>query len=95
MFVRSLLAISFIAWSTIPASRADPAQPNTATPSPSQSSTLTSRERTVLNYGSNNKTCVTWSDGCISCKRADGEQGQCSNIGIVCQPGEIRCLEPK
>jgi hypothetical protein len=94
MFVRSLLAILLIAGSTITARSADPV-PNSATPSPGQSSKLTPRELTVLSYGNNNKACVAWSDGCVSCKRVDCEQGQCSNIGIACQPGEIRCLEPK
>ena len=96
MFVRSLLAIFLIAWPTIPASSADPAETNSATQSPSGSSRLTPRELTVFDYGNNNKTCVAWSDGCVTCRRINGEQGQCSNVGIACQPGEVRCLtEPK
>jgi len=31
--------------------------------------------------------CVVWTDGCRNCTK-DG----CSNIGIACQPGEVRCL---
>src|SRR5262249_21135260 len=32
-------------------------------------------------------SCVVWTDGCRNCTK-DG----CSNIGIACQPGEVRCL---
>ena len=32
-------------------------------------------------------TCVVWTDGCRNCTK-DG----CSNIGIACPPGEVRCL---
>ena len=95
MFVRSLLAISLIFWSTIRSSSADSAQPSSATPLPGQPNTLTPSELTVLNYGKDNKACVAWSDGCVSCRRADGEQSHCSNIGIACQPKEISCSESK
>jgi hypothetical protein len=32
-------------------------------------------------------SCVAWTDGCRNCTK-DG----CSNIGIACQPSEVRCL---
>jgi hypothetical protein len=33
------------------------------------------------------ESCVVWTDGCRNCTK-DG----CSNIGIACQAGEVRCL---
>jgi hypothetical protein len=41
----------------------------------------------VFNYGKAHPQCARWTDGCRTCA-ADG----CSNIGIACQPNEIRCL---
>ena len=35
--------------------------------------------------------CLAWSDGCVTCERADGKI-TCSNIGIACQPQAPRCL---
>jgi hypothetical protein len=43
-------------------------------------------------YGSDNKDCLEWSDTCVNCVRAQtGENFSCSNIGIACQPKEVRC----
>ena len=36
--------------------------------------------------------CLAWSDGCITCERADGKIS-CSNPGIACQPQAPRCLK--
>jgi hypothetical protein len=36
--------------------------------------------------------CLVWSDGCVTCERADGKIS-CSNIGIACQPQAPRCLK--
>jgi hypothetical protein len=36
--------------------------------------------------------CLAWSDGCVTCERADGKIS-CSNIGIACQPEAPRCLK--
>ena len=35
------------------------------------------------------KLCLVWSDGCVNCIR----DGGCSNIGIACQPKEVRCIQ--
>ncbi len=41
----------------------------------------------------NQPHCSRWTDECVSCTRgADGEAPICSNIGVACQPKEIRCL---
>jgi hypothetical protein len=46
-------------------------------------------------YGDSNPTCQVWTDGCRRCDRAGGAPN-CSNIGIACQPGPVRCAaEPK
>jgi hypothetical protein len=42
---------------------------------------------TVHNYGAHNPKCVEWTDGCVNCS-----PGNCSNIGIACQPKEITCV---
>ena len=36
--------------------------------------------------------CLVWSDGCVTCERAEGKIS-CSNIGIACQPEAPRCLK--
>jgi len=41
-------------------------------------------------YGNRDATCVAWTDDCRTCQRA-GADLTCSNIGIACQPGKIRC----
>ena len=41
-------------------------------------------------YGNRDKTCVAWTDDCRTCQRT-GDDVTCSNIGIACQPGAIRC----
>jgi hypothetical protein len=38
--------------------------------------------------------CSRWTDECVNCTRgAKGESAVCSNIGLVCQPKAIRCLD--
>jgi hypothetical protein len=41
-------------------------------------------------YGDKNPSCAVWTDGCRRCERAGGTPN-CSNIGIACQPGPVRC----
>jgi hypothetical protein len=41
-------------------------------------------------YGDKNPSCQVWTDGCRRCDRGDGAPN-CSNIGIACQPGPVRC----
>ena len=43
----------------------------------------------IQRYGEHDKLCLVWSDGCVNCSREDG----CSNIGIACQPTEIKCMK--
>jgi hypothetical protein len=46
-------------------------------------------------YGDMNPSCQVWTDGCRRCTRANGTPN-CSNIGIACQPGIVRCVaEPE
>jgi hypothetical protein len=44
----------------------------------------------IHSYGDRNASCQVWTDGCRRCDRAGGTPN-CSNIGIACQPGPVRC----
>jgi hypothetical protein len=44
----------------------------------------------IHTYGDKNASCQVWTDGCRRCDRAGGTPS-CSNIGIACQPGPVRC----
>jgi hypothetical protein len=44
----------------------------------------------IHTYGDSNPSCRVWTDGCRRCERA-GDAPSCSNIGIACQPGPVRC----
>jgi hypothetical protein len=47
----------------------------------------------VQSYGRRNKDCLEWNDTCVNCVRAQsGGDYSCSNIGIACQPKEVRCV---
>jgi hypothetical protein len=47
----------------------------------------------VQAYGRQDKDCLEWNDTCVSCVRAQsGGDYSCSNIGIACQPKEVRCI---
>jgi hypothetical protein len=46
---------------------------------------------TVQGFGDADKTCVAWTDSCRICLREADNPVVCSNIGIACQPAEIRC----
>lgn len=48
----------------------------------------------VQGYGRQDKDCLEWSDSCVNCLRAQsGGDYSCSNIGIACQPKEVRCIK--
>ena len=51
--------------------------------------------RSVQSYGDSNKSCTSWTDGCVTCKRDEKAELACSNIGIACQPKGVRCLDLK
>jgi hypothetical protein len=44
----------------------------------------------IHSYGDRNASCQAWTDGCRRCERA-GDTPSCSNIGIACQPGPVKC----
>jgi len=44
----------------------------------------------IHTYGDKNASCAVWTDGCRRCDRVSGTPS-CSNIGIACQPGPVRC----
>ena len=48
----------------------------------------------VHGYGRHNKDCLEWTDTCVKCARnQSGGDYSCSNIGIACQPEEVRCVK--
>lgn len=52
-----------------------------------------SEELGIQGYGRNDTSCLEWSDSCVSCRRNQpAEEFSCSNIGIACQPQNIKCL---
>jgi hypothetical protein len=46
----------------------------------------------VQAYGDRNKSCAAWTDDCVTCSRKEDAELACSNIGIACQPKDVRCL---
>jgi hypothetical protein len=47
----------------------------------------------MQNYGERNKECLEWTDTCVNCVRAQsGDNFNCSNIGIACQPKDVICV---
>ena len=42
-------------------------------------------------YGDIDKVCLEWNDGCRTCRRPEGGEAACSNIGIACQPAAVTC----
>ena len=48
----------------------------------------------VHSYGRHNKDCLEWTDNCVKCARnQSGGDYSCSNIGIACQPEEVKCVK--
>jgi hypothetical protein len=52
-----------------------------------------SEEASMLGYGDRNKSCAEWSDGCMTCSRAENGDPLCPNIGIACQAKAITCAK--
>ena len=47
----------------------------------------------MQSYGERNKECLEWTDTCVNCVRAQsGDNFNCSNIGIACQPKDVTCV---
>jgi hypothetical protein len=46
---------------------------------------------TVQGFGDADRTCAAWTDSCRTCLREADNTVVCSNIGIACQPAEVRC----
>jgi hypothetical protein len=66
------------------------AQSSGATSPPSTSPSIQS---SVNGYGNQDKLCLAWNDGCVTCRRDAAAGAACSNIGIACQPKEITCTQ--
>jgi hypothetical protein len=54
---------------------------------------LNAEEASMQGYGDRDKACTEWSDGCMSCSRAENGDPICPNIGIACQPKAISCVK--
>ena len=47
----------------------------------------------MQSYGERDKECLEWTDTCVNCVRAQsGDNFNCSNIGIACQPKDVICV---
>jgi hypothetical protein len=46
----------------------------------------------IWNYDRVDPKCERWTDGCVSCNRADA-LAQCSNLGWGCTPSAIVCTK--
>jgi hypothetical protein len=53
---------------------------------------IAAEEASMQGYGDRDTTCAAWTDGCITCRRADNGDPLCPNIGLACQPQPIRCM---
>jgi hypothetical protein len=51
-------------------------------------------DESIWMFGDREKSCIEWTDGCRGCRRYGPDDVSCSNIGIACQPKEIRCTVP-
>src|SRR5437763_16131406 len=74
---------------TAPAVVRSPAAPAPASEMPAS----TPAEPSIFNFGTTDKTCSAWTDGCRTCQRQGEGAAQCSNVGIACQATEIRCTQ--
>ena len=44
-------------------------------------------------FGNTDKDCLNWTDSCVNCLRSrPNDNFFCSNIGVACQPKEVKCL---
>jgi hypothetical protein len=48
-------------------------------------------------YGAVNSACQEWSDGCQTCRAADGpaDKPACSTVAIACKRAQPVCVHPK
>jgi hypothetical protein len=53
---------------------------------------LPPEQASMRGYGDSDKTCAAWTDGCMTCRRAENGDPLCPNVGIACQPQPIRCI---
>src|SRR5258708_27171480 len=86
-FPSTVAAIAFVLGLIVAVTQA-PAQDATQT-SPVQ----TAPEPSIYNYGTVDRTCLNWSDGCRTCIADTAlAAAVCSNVGIACQPREVTCM---
>jgi len=74
-----------LALATGPVHAAEPA--GAAPQSPGQPS----EEASVQGYGDHDKSCLAWTDACVSCRRDIAGALTCNNVGIACRPEAIKC----
>jgi hypothetical protein len=62
------------------------------TPEASVSPPPPAQQRPAQAFGSENPTCLQWTDGCIVCKRQSEGDPACSMVGATCLPAQPACL---
>ena len=72
--------------------RSSPTSP--APKSPAVKSAAPASTVSIQGYGDQDASCLVWTDGCRNCDRTESGSS-CSNIGIACQPGPIKCTTRK
>jgi hypothetical protein len=45
----------------------------------------------IQGYGSQNTSCLEWTNGCVLCSNGADGHARCSTPGIACQPAGITC----
>jgi hypothetical protein len=47
----------------------------------------------MQSYGEHNKDCLEWTNTCVNCVSDQSSKNfSCSNIGIACQPKDVKCV---
>jgi hypothetical protein len=47
----------------------------------------------VSSYGTEERDCLAWNDGCQICVRKPNQSASCSNVGIACLQRKVNCDE--
>jgi hypothetical protein len=48
-------------------------------------------EKPTIVYGETHPDCLEWADGCIVCRRTNGDEPNCSTTAPACVPTPAQC----
>ena len=89
MVLRILIVLVLLAGAGLAADL--PGPPNLPAPPPA----APSEPPSIQAFGDREPGCQEWTDACRTCSRGADGAPQCSNVGIACQPQEIKCARQK